>query len=201
MAFRVKIETPALPPGLREGVPQQIFDRERIRAVNESVLFLTQLMFEESPTSIGTLGAAWLAGKDPARKVGQDVIGRAVAAGAGGIEALVWDEGTRKKNPFPPVRKPPAQSALSTWIRRTLAGEAKIFRGGKQVKADLRKPGHIREIAFALSRAIKQRGLPNPQDPFGRKKGIFTRAFKAARAELDRILDRMAARIEAQIER
>lgn len=200
MAFKIKIETPPLPKSLLQGVPERIIERERIRAVNESIEFLSLLMFDVSPFSIGTLGDAWLAGKDPARKVGRDIVGRAVAAGAGGVEALVWDEGTRRKNPFPPVRKSPAQSALNTWIRRTLAGDAKISRGGKMVKANLRKPSHIREIAFALSRAIKRRGLPNPNDPFGRKKGIFTKAFLAARAELERIQDRMAARIKVQLE-
>lgn len=197
MAIRFKLEPVSIPPILeRRGLGEQIVREERIRAVNEMVLLLSRIMFEVSPRALGTLERAWKAGMVPARVQGDNVVGKVAALGAGGLEALVWDEGARPH--FPPVRRPPGSPALATWIRRQLAGEARIFRGGKKVPADISDPGHVREIAFAISRRIKQRGLPNPRHPKGFKKGLFTKAFRAARPELDRIQERMVQRIQSR---
>lgn len=197
MAIRIVLEPVSIPPVLeRRGLAEQIMREERIRAVNEMVLLISRIMFEVSPRALGTLERAWKAGMVPAQVQGDNVVGKVVALGAGGLEALVWDEGARPH--FPPVRRPPASPALATWIRRQLAGDARIFRGGKKVPADLSDPGHIREIAFAISRKIKQRGLPNPRHPKGFKKGLFTRAFRALQPELVRIQERMAERIQAR---
>lgn len=198
MAIRFMLEPIALPPIVsRRGLGEQIIREERIRAVNEMVLLISQIMFQVSPRALGTLERAWKAGMVPAQVRGDNVVGKVGALGAGGLEALVWDEGAKPH--FPPVRKPPSSPALATWIRRQLGSEARIFRGGKKVPADISDPGHVREIAFAISRKIKQRGLPNPRHPKGFKKGLFTKAFIASRTELLKIQERMSDRILARL--
>lgn len=198
MAVRFVLEPVSMPVVIdQRGLAAQVIREERIRAVNEMVLFLSRLMFEVSPRAIGILSQAWKAGMSPARVLGEDVVGRAAALGAGGLEALVWDDGAKPH--FPPVRKPPSSPALGTWIRRQLGSIAHVFRGGKKVPANLSDPGHIREIAFAIGRKIQKRGLPNPSHPKGFKKGLFTRAFRASKPELDRIQERMSARIESRL--
>lgn len=67
---------------------------------------------------------------------------------------------------FPPPR------ALSQWVRRKLG---------------IVEPQDLRRTSFRIGRAIKRRGLP--------ARRVLSRAFEAARPEIDRIFDQMQARV------
>ncbi len=191
MAFKVKIIAPQLPKNLRRRVPERIMHREMKRAANEGAEVGTRVMARVSPLAVGTLRQSWLAGIRPARIFGRTAV---AVVSSGGIVALVWDDGTNN-HPFPPV---PASGtpALGVWIRRKLGSSAFVQEDdGTRRSADLNNERDMKKIAFKIGAAIRSRGLPNPSNPRARAKGLYTRAWRAVRPELERFQRRMVQRL------
>jgi len=165
MAFQVTVKVPELPSELREGFAERVVRDESIRAADEGLILVRNEMVGESQFGgTNTLRSGWIT--DVARAKANVVAGRVITTA---VQALVIDEGTRR-NPRPPSRN------LSVWIRRKLGITA---------------PRAAKRAAFAVSKAIKRRGLPRSAT----EKGKFTKAFFRLSGTVDRIMQRMQERI------
>ena len=176
MAFTVTIKAPVLPRGLRN--VRSIIDEEMRRTASVMALRLKKEMVEASLAvkTLGTMANSWQIDPARARIEGNLAIITVKATGQGGIEALVWEKGTRR-NPRPPTRP---GSPLRRWVA------AKLGITGR---------AQIRRKAFVIARSIKRRGLPNPKNPGSRRRGLFTRAQKRALPDLRLIAQQGRSRI------
>lgn len=184
MVFAVTIKPPPLPRGLRN--VRSIIEQEQRRTVSLMALRLKKEMVDASLAvkSLGTMANSWQVDPAPARIVGNLAISGVKAAGAGGVEALVWEKGTRSgRHPRPPTRP---GSPLRRWVAAKL---------GITARAENRR------VAFAIARSIKfgglkrGKGLPNPSNPGNRRRGLFTRAQKRALPDLRMFGKQMRGRI------
>lgn len=194
MVLAVKIEFGPLPRALEPAVTRRIFATESQRAINESNTIVKPGMIAVSPFGgTNTLRRSWQI--TPAKIQGKTVIGDTRSTGAGGLEALVLEDGAQPH--FPPVGNT-GEPALGTWIRRALPGltDPFVIEKGERRPADVGNPEDVRKIAFSIGRAISRRGLPRP----GRQTKIFSRAYKKLTPTIIRTMNRMGPRVQRRFE-
>ncbi len=194
MVMEIKITLGPLPRALDPAVTRRIFQEEAIQAINEANTIVRPAMIAVSPFGgTNTLRRSWQI--TPARAEGKRVIGDTRSTGAGGLEALVLEDGAQPH--FPPVSDT-GEPALGTWIRRALPGltDPFVIENGERRPADVDNPEDVRKIAFKISSAISRRGFPRP----GREKKIFSRAYRKLTPAITRIIQRMGPRIQRRFE-
>lgn len=194
MVLAVKIEFGPLPRALEPAVTRRIFTTESQRAINESNTIVKPGMIAVSPFGgTNTLRRSWQI--TPAKIQAKTVIGDTRSTGAGGLEALVLEDGAQPH--FPPVGNT-GEPALATWIRRALPGltDPFVIEKGERRPADVGNPEDVRKIAFSIGRAINRRGLPRP----GRRTKIFSRAYKKLTPTIIRTMNRMGPRVQRRFE-
>lgn len=176
MALTVEIKLARFPRGLLD--PRSVIEAELRRTAAQMALRLKIEMVEASLAvkHLGTMANSWQIDPPQPRIIGNTAAIAVKATGPGGIEALVWEKGTRR-HPRPPTRP---GSPLRRWVA------AKLGITGR---------AEIRRKAFVIARSIKRRGLPNPNNPGGRSRGLFTRAQKRALPDLVILGRRMRRRI------
>jgi len=155
MASVASIKLEELPESLQPGNMREAFERESIRAVNEMVTIAHNNLVSFSPVVTGALSRGWK--QVPAQKTSEGIEGKVTNAET---SAVVTEYGAKPH--FPPISPP----ALGVWIQRALG---------------ISDPKKIRRKAFAISSAIRNRGLPGPMN--ADSKGMFGRVIKSLNSE------------------
>ena len=177
MPLKARIEGPKIPRGLQNA--RQIIREESLVAANKTAVVLKGAAQLDSPIgATATLRNSWVRTAAQALPGGRRVVANVFPAGAGGIEALVINDGAKP-------HRPPIDN-LMPWVRVVL--------GIDDAKEQ-------RRAAFRISRAISRRGLPSDRNR-GRL-GLFDRTLERINAKTVPVISRqlevkIARRLSAQ---
>lgn len=182
MAYRVGLDLKAVTRQLEGGFFEKTIIREFQKAIGESAVLTRNAMSLATPTGESGLTAnSWQL--LPISVFGSKIRGGAVSSS---VAAIVLNKGAKRHRP--------PRGALLNWIRRKLPRVTTPFINRKGVKkaANLDDQGDLDRIEFAITAAIKRRGLPRDEGPIR----IYDKAFDELEPKITKILMKAAERVE-----